>query len=389
MHPGDLWNAPFAIGRASPGAFIFIAALVTGVTLVAVSRVIVVNHGFPIRMPTIEGEADVGAYRNECLDLHDLSLSRLAEMDACQLGDRTAKIDFLLIGDSHAAALADGIDAAAFRRGRHGLVVAANACLPILGLQGQFPRSKEACRRVHESLIDLIDHFGIGLVLMHARWRAIDEDGVVSAGDLKSKSPLQAISEHLLDTLTRFESHGASVTIISDTPRALFRVPDILARKALYNLDVDERPSLAAYLGQNSGARHIFEQPEILAHARIFDVYPFFCQAVNGGFCDVAERGRPYFWDDNHLEFIRVPGLVAFGVRYLHITVRRIRRDRSSEFAYRSGCCAPVIFDAEHPSDRLALPYERSTARCHLTGTIFLQSEKEIGSDCPIGVPNQ
>jgi peptidoglycan/LPS O-acetylase OafA/YrhL len=292
---------PFRDRTRFSGAFIFIAALVTGLTLVAVSRVIVINHGFPIRMPAIEGEADVGAYRNECLDLHDLSPGRLAEMDACQLGDRTAKLDFLLIGDSHAAALADGIDAAAFRRGRHGLLVAANACLPILGLEGQFPRSKEACRRVHESLIDLIDHFGIGLVLMHARWRAIDEEGVVSAGDLKSKSPLQAISEHLLDTLTRFQSHGARVTIITDTPRAPFRVPDILTRKALYKLDVEERPSLTAYFQQNSGARRIFEEPNIRAHARIFDVYPFFCPPTNGGFCDVAERGHPYFWDDNHL----------------------------------------------------------------------------------------
>jgi peptidoglycan/LPS O-acetylase OafA/YrhL len=292
---------PFRDRARFSGASIFFAALFTGITLFAIGRIIVVNHGFPTRMPAIAGESDVGAYRNKCLDVHDLSPKRLAEMDACQLGDRTAKLDFLLIGDSHAAALADGIDAAAFRHGRHGLVVAVNGCLPILGLEGQYPRSKEVCRRVHESLIDLIDHFGIGLVLMHARWRAIDEDGNVSAADLKSKSPLKAISEHLLDTLTRFESRGARVTIISDTPRAPFRVPDILARKALYKLDVDERPSLTAYLHQNSGARQIFEEPEIRAHARIFDVYPFFCPAASGGFCNVAERGHPYFWDDNHL----------------------------------------------------------------------------------------
>jgi hypothetical protein len=66
-------------------------------------------------------------------------------------------------------------------------------------------------------------------------------------------------------------------------------------------LDVDERPRLMTYLQENSGAQQIFAEPEIVARARIFDVYPFFCPAANGGFCDVAERGRPYFWDDNHL----------------------------------------------------------------------------------------
>jgi len=285
-------------------ASVFLAALAVGITLIMIGRIIVLNRGFPMRMPAIEGAADFGAYRNKCLDLRDLNPSRLAEMDACQLGDRTAKLDFLLIGDSHAAALADGIDAAALRQRRHGLLVAVNACLPILGLEGQFPRSKVACRRLHDGLIELIDHFGIGLVLMHARWRAIDEDGAVSARDLKSKSPRQAIQDHLLDTLAKFESRGARVTIISDTPRAPFKVPEILARKALYKLDVDERPRLMTYFRENSGARQIFEEPEIRARARIFDVYPFFCPAANGGFCDVAERGRPYFWDDNHLTSI-------------------------------------------------------------------------------------
>jgi peptidoglycan/LPS O-acetylase OafA/YrhL len=286
--------------RFSRGS-VFLAALAVGVTLIIVGRIIVLQRGFPARMPAIEGVVDVGAYRDKCLDVGDLNPTRLAELAACQFGDRTAKIDFLLIGDSHAAALADGIDAAALRRGRHGLIIVANACLPIIGLEGQYPRNREACRRLHESLIGLIDHFGIGLVLMHARWQAIDENGVVSALDLISKSPRQAVRDHLLDTLTQFESHGARVAIISDTPRAPFRVPDILARKALYDIDADERPLLTTYLRENSGAREIFGQPEIAARARIFDLYPFFCPAANGGFCDVAAQGRPYFWDDSHL----------------------------------------------------------------------------------------
>ena len=286
--------------RFSRGS-VFLAALATGITLIIVGRIIVLNRGFPTRMPAIEGVTDVGAYRNKCLDVRDLNPSRLAEMDACQLGDRTAKIDFLLIGDSHAAALADGIDAAASQRGRRGLILAANACLPVLGLEGQYPRSKDACRRMHESLIEAIDYFGVKLVLMHARWQAMDEDGVVSARDLKSKSPLQAVRDRLSETLTKFNAHGARVIIISDTPRAPFRVADILARKSLYKLDIDERPLLMTYLHENSSAQQIFEAPEINGRARIFDVYPFFCPPASGGFCEVAEQGRPYFWDDNHL----------------------------------------------------------------------------------------
>jgi hypothetical protein len=55
------------------------------------------------------------------------------------------------------------------------------------------------------------------------------------------------------------------------------------------------------YLRENSGAQRIFEASEIRSQARILDIYPFFCPPANGGFCEVAEQGRPYFWDDNHL----------------------------------------------------------------------------------------
>jgi peptidoglycan/LPS O-acetylase OafA/YrhL len=280
---------------------VFVAAAVTGAALIIAGRTIVLQRGFPSRMPVIEGVRDIGVFRDKCLDVHDLTPGRLAEMGACQLGDRNAKLDFLLVGDSHAAALADGIDVAAARQGRHGLLIVANACLPILGLDGQYPRNRDACRRLHDSLIDVVDHFGVNLVLLHARWQAVDERGVLSAGDPGAKSPQQAIHDRLLETLSKLKARGARVVIITDTPRAPFRVPDILARKALYKLDVEERPSLATYLRENNGARLFFEAPEILDLTRVFDVYPFFCQRANGGYCEVAEGARPYFWDDSHL----------------------------------------------------------------------------------------
>jgi peptidoglycan/LPS O-acetylase OafA/YrhL len=292
---------PFRDRARFSRASVFLAALALGMTLIIVGRIIVLYGGLPTRMPAIEGVTDMGAYRDKCIDLPDLNPSRLVEMAACQLGDRTAKLDFLLIGDSHAAALADGIDAAALRRGRHGLILASSACLPILGLAGLHPASREACLRLHESLMDLIDHFGIGLVLMHARWQSIDENDLVSAQDLKSKSQRQAVKDHLLDTLTKLESHGARMVIISDTPQAPFDVPETLARNALYKQNIDGRARLTTYFRENSGAREIFEDPEIGVRARIFDVYPFFCPAANGDFCDVSERGRPYFWDHAHL----------------------------------------------------------------------------------------
>ena len=102
---------PFRDRARFSRASVFLAALALGMTLTIVGRIIVRYDGLPTRMPAIEGVADMGAYREtKCIALARFRIQdRLAEMAACQLGDRTAKRDFLLIGDSHAAALADGM----------------------------------------------------------------------------------------------------------------------------------------------------------------------------------------------------------------------------------------------------------------------------------------
>ena len=113
---------------------------------------------------------------------------------------------------------------------------------------------------MHESLIDVIDYFGINLVLMHARWQAVAEDGVVSVGDLKSKSPRQAVRDRLSDTLSKFNAHESpSRNHIGHAARAVQGRRHSLARKSLYKLDIDERPLLMTYLHENSSAQQIFE----------------------------------------------------------------------------------------------------------------------------------
>jgi peptidoglycan/LPS O-acetylase OafA/YrhL len=294
---------PFRDRKRIPRSTVLVAAALTGVVLIVAGRSIVIQRGFPARMPAIEGSKDFGRYRDGCIDINDLSPDNLVEMSACQLGDREAKLDFLLIGDSHAAALADGINAAALRQGRHGMIIASKACLPIFGVPGQYPHSRDACRRLHDNIISIIDHSAISLVLLHARWDAFDDKGLLGALDLKSQSPRQFLYDRVTDTLSALNSHHVRAVIITSTPRAPFRVPDILARKEQYGLSVEERPRFLTFLNENTGASFIFDDQKIRERANIFDLYPFFCRPSNGGFCEVAEHGRPYFYDENHLSY--------------------------------------------------------------------------------------
>ena len=292
---------PFRDRMRFSRAFVFAGALLVGAAILVAGRLVIIDHGLPSRMPPIVGRDDIGAYRDACLDLDDLRPASLAANTACRLGHKGAAPDFLLIGDSHAASLADGLDIAAKQAGRSGLVVAANACLPIMGLRSQFPRSRPACRRLHDSLLDIVDRLGIKLVVMHARWEAMDEKQEIDDEPSVRIASGDDIKQRLIQTVSALASHGAKVVIVTSTPRALFRAPDILARKAWYGLNVEPRLELQQFLNENRTAFGLFADPALRRSATPIDLYPFFCDGQSDGRCKIAEGPRPYFFDDSHL----------------------------------------------------------------------------------------
>ena len=280
--------------------FVFAGAFLIGAALLVGGRLIVIDRGAPARMSPILGRSDIGAYRDACLDLNDLRPASLVAT-RCRLGRRDAAPDFLLIGDSHAASLADGLDIAAKRAGRSGLVIAANACLPILGLRSQYPRSRPACRRLHDNLLGIVDQFGIKLVVMHARWEAMNEAQEIDDEQIVRTASGDDMKTRLIDTVSALAAHGAKVVIVTSTPHSLYRVPDILARKAWYGLKVDERADFKQFLAENGAAFGLFADPALRQHATVIDLYPFFCDGETDGRCRVAAGPRPYFFDDSHL----------------------------------------------------------------------------------------
>jgi peptidoglycan/LPS O-acetylase OafA/YrhL len=304
-----LVERPFRDRALFSRTFIFVTALIVGVALIAAARVTIIERGFPARMAPIPGRDDIGAYRNACLDIDDLRPAALAARSACRLGVRGAAPDFLLVGDSHAASLADGLDVAARRAGRSGLVVASNACLPIPGLSSQYPRSRPACRRLHDALFDIVDKLRLKLVILHARWEAMDETQEIDDEARPRQASPEDIEKRLLNLTAALASRGVKVVILTSTPHALYRVPDILARKARYGLKVDERADLHQFLSENRTAFRLFAEPRLRDHATVIDLYPFFCGGESDGRCKVADGSRPYFFDESHLSLFGATAL--------------------------------------------------------------------------------
>ena len=283
--------------RVSRG-FVFGAAAACGVALIVAGRIIAIQHGLPGRIPAyVAASGLVGAYRNACLDLEASPPSALAAVQACRLGRRDVAPDFLLIGDSHAAALADGVDLAAKRAGRSGILLSANACLPLLGVKSYSPRSRAACRWQHDHLLEIVKALGVKLVILHARWEGLDE-GVVEFDDLHSPATEAELRARLMDTLSALSAAGAKAVLVTGTPSSRYLVPDILLRKALYGLSVDERPEFQQFLHDNRTAFRLFSDPELRRRAAVIDLYPAFCDAKR---CQMGEGSHPYFIDKDHL----------------------------------------------------------------------------------------
>jgi hypothetical protein len=289
---------PFRNRTCVSRGLVFGGAAACGIALLVAGRFIAIQHGLPGRFPGyVPAVRLVGAYRNACLDLEAWPPSALAAVQACRLGRRDVPPDFLLIGDSHAAALADGIDLAAQRTGRGGILLSANGCLPLLGVQSYSPRSLAACHWQHDRLLAIVKALGVKLVILHARWESFDE-GVVEIDDSQAPATETDLRAHLMDTLSALAGAGAKTVIVSSTPSSPYLVPDILLRKALYGLSVDERPELQRFLNDNRTAFRLFADPELRRKAAVIDVYPAFCDAR---LCQMGEGSRPYFIDKDHL----------------------------------------------------------------------------------------
>jgi hypothetical protein len=244
----------------------------------------------PSRLPAYVGPSRlVGVYRNACLDLEASSPSALAAVMRCRLGRRDVAPDFLLIGDSHAASLADGIDIAAKQAGRSGILLSANACAPLLGVKSFYPPSVAACRWQHDHLIEIVKTLGVKLVILHARWESFDEEMKLSEAELRAR---------LMETLSALSAAGAKAVIVTGTPSSRYVVPDMLLRKTLYGLNVDERPAFQQFLFDNRTAIRLFADPELRRLATVIDLYPAFCDAEH---CRMGDGSTPYFFDKDHL----------------------------------------------------------------------------------------
>jgi peptidoglycan/LPS O-acetylase OafA/YrhL len=285
----------------------------------AAGAAIVVGRGLPDRLPpnvrAIYATKSVNnPFRgSKCLTKNDGSGPtdddvRNGRLCSVGIESRTEQVDFLVWGDSHAGAMAPGIDKAAKLQQRSGLLAADAGCPPLLDYESQKSDAdnQEDCHAHNEAVVDFIRSRHIQLVFLIGRWpREVLGSQLGNEGPFydpkesyKIRDRSAIVSEALDKTLATLAAMKTRVVLVMDVPEIGFDVPYELAKAALRKTAVDIAPSWEALDARQHVARAILQAAAAKYGAEIIDPVGDFCPQQR---CAVADSDGPYYTDSNHL----------------------------------------------------------------------------------------
>lgn len=242
---------------ARPAKALLLRYALASLIPLAVFSALWLAHGLPRRFPALAAmEAVEHAIKSDpCLVGEKDQPNRSA---ACY-DVRAGRKSLAIWGDSHAAAIAPGLRAAARAQGYGFVEFAKNSCPPLTGATHylpQVPLRAEACSRFNGETLGLLKaEPRIRVVVLAASWAAPfnrnSMDGWLAAGDVGSQSQppsLQASRQLFTGSLTAsiaaLQAAGKQVVVLQDTPNFDF---DPMLR--VRTTQIPARRILAAWMG--------------------------------------------------------------------------------------------------------------------------------------------
>jgi peptidoglycan/LPS O-acetylase OafA/YrhL len=290
-------------------------ASAAGLAVVGAMGIAAVNgDGFPSRFSgaALRYAAGVHDYRpwGGCMP----ALEQLDRNGVCKFGSATAPPSFLVWGDSHAAALAPGVDARANTLGFSGWVVGYNRCASLIGAAPmQRNRDDYPCVPIADKVLDLVRDNHIKHVLLASRWDTYisgwerggsetlqDLTITFSSADGRRARGMEAFRLSFAETVRRLRMLGADVWVLEQVPPQLVDVPSALAKAVYFGRNPDAlRRSYADIEKRRAAAETVFAQYREPTQASFIDPAEEFCPAKSP--CLIAAEGRALYSDGNHL----------------------------------------------------------------------------------------
>jgi peptidoglycan/LPS O-acetylase OafA/YrhL len=294
-------------------AQVFIVAVLGSLILILSAALINQSKGFESRLtPQVkllaQGEFDINPRRAACHSYRDFSADFAPQ---CLLGGiADGPVRAVLWGDSHADAVAPGIDEFMKQQGIKGVQITKNSCPPLPGiyLPSKFI-SQQECMKFNEDVLAYIERNPqIEYVIVSSRW-ITSATGAMRADDHQSGG--EVLESGLLDLKDRLAAAGKTMLVIGQAPAFTFHVPQCLAKQAWF--DDPGRfactpPGKADFEKSFAPVQEIFDRLEG-SGVKIFRPARVLCPANAPACLMLDDDGRPLYFDNNHLS--------GTGARYL------------------------------------------------------------------------
>jgi hypothetical protein len=281
---------------------------------VAVAAVVLGAGGFPARIAPAAAQAFAAVDDQDPRSTSCMGAKRIGA-DDCRIGAAgEGRADFLMWGDSHAAAAMPAVDRAAAGLGQRGYFTAFPACAPLLGVYRADQRSGIACARFNDEVLAFLQgRDDMPLVILAGRWGFATEgtpapgedggpailatvDGRLPSGEIDNN---RAIFEAALPpTIAAIVATGRRVVVLGDVPEIGWSVPESVGRSLMHDTPLPQGPTVAAVAERARTSDRAFRDLEAAGKLTFLPLAQVFCDDR----CDVVgEGGRPLYRDGHHL----------------------------------------------------------------------------------------
>jgi peptidoglycan/LPS O-acetylase OafA/YrhL len=254
-----------------------ISLAVATVTAATPGVAIQLNDGFQNRLPhAVEAVAQEANNRNAKSKHCHVNVRARGEtvFPVCGYGGNEPSA--VVIGDSHAQAIASAVDKASPSNTYGAMELSYPGCPALFGVKSDYP-----CAEYNKWLLKKLDEVPahIPLIIMNRT----------------SFYPLGA--EHLIDSVCTF-GRKREVYLVSPIPEMGVNVPRAMARALMMGTQTRVSISLDTYRARHSAVLAAQDEASRRCGVKILDPLPYLCK---DGQCNGAKNGRPLYFDDNHL----------------------------------------------------------------------------------------
>lgn len=289
---------------------------------IAIGLVSHFKNGFPERYGAyhaaiLEQQEKPGPFLKFCSKNY-FSRSKEVIQQRCSLGVEKDQLDFVLWGDSHAAALGYGFDKYLEEHKMSGLQLAANGCPPSPELTREdVATMREACPKNAALALDLIEELKPRYVVISLRWalqfeqerfnnqqgglesgndaivKKIDESSGLTDADLSAY--YQAYFSSLAAKLAK---QNTRLVIVRQVPEAGWNVPNKTFQMLKMNQPVQVKTLKSVYEDRNKNVNMMLTKLDAADNIVVIDPAKRLCDEE---YCYNTYDFVPYYADDDHL----------------------------------------------------------------------------------------